>query len=61
MTQKQYKSHNEIPKILVDYFEGVAKQKIVDIDLFYINDFIAMMEEGLEESYTEETSFKKAS
>jgi hypothetical protein len=61
MTQKIYTAHNEIPKILVDYFESLAKQRIVDIDLFYINDFIAMMEERVEESYTNEESFQEAS
>lgn len=56
MNYGKYTSHNQIPKTLVDYFETVAGNRIVDIPLEDINDFICM----IEEYNVEETSSKKA-
>lgn len=53
MKTRFYKHHSEIPKTLVEYFEGISNMNIVDIDLFHINDFIAMMETDLEENIEE--------
>ncbi len=62
MLYGRYTSHNQIPKILVDYFESIAAKKIVDIDIKDINDFIQMIEEyDVEETGAKEAPYKKAS
>lgn len=61
MNYGKYTNHNQIPKTLVDYFEGVAGQKIVDITLEDINDFINMIEErDVEETCAKEAHSTKA-